>query len=48
MFDDVRYKADPYNTGFKLDQLELPINSDTEYEGGNLGHRIRPRPATSR
>jgi glutamine synthetase len=40
VFDDVRYKASPYNTGFKLDQLELPINSDTEYEGGNLGHRI--------
>ena len=40
IFDDVRYKADPYNTGFKLDQVELPINSDTSYEGGNLGHRI--------
>jgi glutamine synthetase len=22
--DDVRYKADPYNTGFKLDSSELP------------------------
>jgi len=43
VFDDVRYKADPYNTGFKLDQLELPINSWTEYEGGNLGHRIRTK-----
>src|ERR671939_1612446 len=40
VFDDVKYKADPYNTGFKLDQVELPINSDTSYEGGNLGHRI--------
>ncbi len=29
-----------YNTGFKLDSLELPTNSDTDYEGGNLGHRI--------
>ena len=43
VFDDVRYKADPYNTGFRLDQIELPINSDTEYEGGNLGHRIRTK-----
>jgi glutamine synthetase len=40
VFDDVRYSADPYNTGFKLDSIELPTNSDTEYEGGNLGHRI--------
>jgi glutamine synthetase len=40
VFDDVRFKADPYNTGFKLDSIELPINFDTEYEGGNLGHRI--------
>ena len=40
VFDDVRYSADPYNTGFKLDSIELPTNSDTDYEGGNLGHRI--------
>ena len=40
MFDDVKYAADPYNTGFKLDSIEFPTNSDTEYEGGNLGHRI--------
>ena len=41
VFDDVRFSADPYNTGFKLDSSELPTNSATEYEGGNLGHRIR-------
>ncbi len=41
VFDDVRYKADPYNTGFKLDSTELPSNDDTEYETGNLGHRPR-------
>ncbi|MBV9429398.1 MAG: glutamine synthetase beta-grasp domain-containing protein, partial [Bradyrhizobiaceae bacterium] len=40
VFDDVRYKADPYNTGFRLDSIELPINTDTVYEGGNLGHHI--------
>ena len=40
IFDDVRFTADPYNTGFKLDSTELPTNTDTEYEGGNLGHRI--------
>ena len=41
MFDDVKYKADPYNTGFKLDSSELPSNDDTDYETGNLGHRPR-------
>lgn len=41
IFDDVRYKNDPYNTGFKLDSSELPSNDDTEYEMGNLGHRPR-------
>ena len=41
IFDDVRFKADPYNTGFKLDSIELPSNTDTEYETGNLGHRPR-------
>src|SRR5277367_2011691 len=29
VFDDVRYKADPYNTGFQLDSVEFPSNSDT-------------------
>src|SRR6201996_6919702 len=41
VFDDVRFASEPYNTGFRLDSSELPINSSTEYEGGNLGHRIR-------
>ena len=40
VFDDVKFMADPYNTGFKLDSSELPTNGDTAYEGGNLGHRI--------
>ncbi|MCP6755760.1 glutamine synthetase, partial [Klebsiella pneumoniae] len=43
VFDDVRFSSDPYNTGFKLDSSELPTNSGTEYEGGNLGHRIRTK-----
>ncbi|MGE5369040.1 MAG: glutamine synthetase beta-grasp domain-containing protein, partial [Chloroflexota bacterium] len=29
VFDDVRFSADPYNTGFQLDSSELPSNSDT-------------------
>src|SRR6202044_3989310 len=40
VFDDVKYHADPYNTGFKLDSVELPTNSDTDYEGGNPGPHI--------
>src|SRR6202008_3985429 len=43
IFDDVRYSTDPYNTGFKLDSSEFPTNSDTEYEGGNLGNRLRTK-----
>ncbi len=43
VFDDVRFKADPYNTGFVLDSIELPENMDTDYDGGNLGHRIRTK-----
>ncbi|HYN00430.1 MAG TPA: type I glutamate--ammonia ligase, partial [Aestuariivirgaceae bacterium] len=41
VFDDVKYSVDPYKTGFRLDSIELPTNSDTDFEGGNLGHRIR-------
>jgi len=40
IFDDVKYAAQPYNTGFRLDSIEFPTNSDTDYEGGNLGHHI--------
>src|SRR5215831_3406066 len=43
VFDDVRYSATQYNTGFRIDDIELPTNSDTEYEMGNLGHRIRTK-----
>ncbi|WP_297295127.1 type I glutamate--ammonia ligase [uncultured Methylovirgula sp.] len=43
VFDDVRFSAEPYNTGFELDSIEFPSNSDTTYEGGNLGHRVRTK-----
>jgi len=43
MFDDVRFSAEPYNTGFRVDSTELPSNSGTEYEMGNLGHRPRTK-----
>ncbi len=40
IFDDVKFSATPYNTGFRLDQVELPYNSDSDYESGNLGYRV--------
>ena len=40
IFDDVKFAADPYHTGFKLDAAELPTNGFTDYEGGNMGHRV--------
>jgi len=43
IFDDVRFNTDPYNTGFKVDSSELPTNTGTEYEMGNLGHRPRAK-----
>uniref|UniRef100_UPI0025CE20AD glutamine synthetase beta-grasp domain-containing protein n=1 Tax=uncultured Hyphomicrobium sp. TaxID=194373 RepID=UPI0025CE20AD len=39
IFDDVKYTTDMYNVGYKVDSSELPTNSGTEYEMGNLAHR---------
>jgi len=41
IFDDVRFKNDPHNTGFKLDSSEFPANDDQLLEMGNLAHRPR-------
>ena len=43
IFDDVRYTCDPYNMSYRLDSAELPSNSGTDYEMGNLGHRPRTK-----
>ena len=43
VFDDVRFSAEPYNTGFLLDCTELPSNNYSQYEAGNLGHRPRTK-----
>jgi glutamine synthetase len=43
IFDDVKFIADPYHTAFKLDSSELPSNSNTDFEMGNLGHRPRTK-----
>jgi glutamine synthetase len=41
IFDDVRFSTDTYKCGFSVDSSELPSNSNTEYEMGNLAHRPR-------
>jgi len=39
VFDDVRWKVG-YNVGsYELDDIELPTNTGTKYEGGNKGFR---------
>ncbi|WP_223477834.1 type I glutamate--ammonia ligase [Oricola indica] len=41
LFDDVKFSTDMYKTGFEVDSVELPTNTDADYETGNLGHRPR-------
>ncbi len=43
IFDDVRFNTEPYDMGYQLDSIELPTNTATEYETGNLGHRPRTK-----
>ena len=43
IFDDVKFSTDSYNVGFKVDSSELPTNSPTEYEMGNLAHCPRTK-----
>jgi glutamine synthetase len=41
IFDDVKFSTEMYSVGYKVDSSELPTNSGTEYEMGNLAHRPR-------
>jgi glutamine synthetase len=43
MFDDVRFEDSYAASGFSLDDIELPTNTATKYENGNLGHRPRAK-----
>ena len=43
IFDDIRFSATPYNTSFLIDSDELPSNTWTARENGNLGHRPRTK-----
>jgi glutamine synthetase len=39
VFDDVRFKSSGNYSFHNLDSEELPINSDRQYQAGNMGHR---------
>ncbi len=43
VFDDVHFKTTDTAMYHSVDSVELPENSDTPYEGGNMGHRPRPK-----
>ena len=43
IFDDVRFYDDYTGNGFRIDDIELPTNSNREYDGGNLAHRPRAK-----
>lgn len=43
MFDDVRWKNDINECGYKVDSEEAHWNSYQHYDGGNIGHRPGPK-----
>jgi glutamine synthetase len=43
LFDDVRFENSYATSYYRLDDIELPTNSATKYEGGNLAHRPRAK-----
>ena len=42
IFDDVRWNTAAHETGYGFDSDELPANTGTRYEHGNMGHRPAP------
>jgi glutamine synthetase len=48
VFDDVKFMADPYNTGFKLDASELRPTATRITRAATSATASRPRAATSR
>jgi len=43
MFDDVRFENSYNTSSYKLDDIELPTNTGTSYDSGNMGHRPRAK-----
>jgi glutamine synthetase len=43
VFDHVRFSTEPTDTFYKIESMESPSNSGTDYPEGNLGHRPRTK-----
>lgn len=43
MFDDVRFDSGYSGSYYHIDDVELPTNTGTKYESGNMGHRPRAK-----
>ena len=43
MFDDVRFYNGYNGSSYSIDDIELPTNSNTKYESGNMAHRPRAK-----
>ncbi|WP_260598560.1 type I glutamate--ammonia ligase [Sphingomonas endolithica] len=43
MFDNVQFETSYATSYYKIDDIELPTNTGTSYESGNLGHRPRAK-----
>ncbi len=43
MFDNVQFETSYATSFYKIDDIELPTNTGTAYENGNLGHRPRAK-----
>ena len=43
MFDNVQFETSYATSFYKIDDIELPTNTGTAYDGGNLGHRPRAK-----
>ncbi|MEO6218553.1 MAG: type I glutamate--ammonia ligase [Sphingomonas sp.] len=43
MFDNVQWENSYATSYYKIDDIELPTNTGTAFEGGNLGHRPRAK-----
>jgi glutamine synthetase len=43
MFDDVRFDNTYNSSYYHIDDVELPTNTGTKYESGNMGHRPRAK-----
>jgi glutamine synthetase len=43
VFDDVRWQTLQQGMGYSIDSAEMPSNTNTPYENGNMGHRVGPK-----